>query len=549
MTDKADYIAAAEDEIANYPTLAQFYNAKDPRVTGILNAMASMLAMHNKEIQVWAAEPFTKARDVTVLADAAVRGILPFGNPKNIKLKVTNVNASPFTVSAGRILLDSRGRKYTVTIGATISANSFGYVYADQESIRDDNAGFSIEHTVTESAAFYSIKIPAAESGNYISTVRMVDSDDNEFVYTADFLNVDIDEKVFHLEVDENRDLYIKFGAADIAGYQPAMGEVFRIAVYECAGNFDISTGSLFLFNEQASPYEIGSKISLEEIEDSGSDPMDILTMREISKYPSIYDTSAVFLGNFDFLIRRNLSPFEFLSVWNEYIEEGVRGASVDNINTIFVAAQKADVLQATLESEIELLVNDADDTYKISFVDIIEEEISVTIDAEISKIYDPAEVESKIRSLILDNYGQDTAFAKRGFSKIRYRDVYDILCGGIQAFQGDQAGDFKLTVRYTGNDTGDDKAATYSRSGSIVTVTFSNHNYLVGDLITAVDATDPTIEGSYKITAVPTSGTFRYSVTTATGSLTGNVSISSKPRPEKWRYVSNSSLTVNINE
>ena len=143
--------------------------------------------------------------------------------------------------------------------------------------------------------------------------------------------------------------------------------------------------------------------------------------------FSSIYDTSAVFLGNFDFLIRRNLSPFEFLSVWNEYIEEGVRGASVDNINTIFVAAQKADVLQATLESEIELLVNDADDTYKISFVDIIEEEISVTIDAEISKIYDPAEVESKIRSLILDNYGQDTAFAKRGFSKIRYRDVYVI--------------------------------------------------------------------------------------------------------------------------
>jgi len=553
MTDKSDYIAAAESVIAEYPTLAQFYNAKDPRVLGMVNAMASMFAMHNKEIQVWAAEPFTKARDVTVLADAAVKGILPFATKKNVKLKITNVNASPFTVSSGRILLDNRGRQYTVNIGETIGANTFGYVFAYQEFIRDNNVNdYSFLHEVTESIPFYSIQIPKSTVGDYISKIRIFSLDFGEapveFFYTADFLNVDEGDHIFHLETDENQDLYIRFGAVNIAGYQPSPGEQFRVAVYECSGNFDIALGSAFTFNTSVDVNEIGARIELVEIEDSGSDPMDISTMREVTKYPSIYDSSAVFLGNFDFLIRRNISPFEFLSVWNEHTEEGVRGESLDNINTIFVAAQKDGVVQATLETQIEDLIIAADDTYKVTFVDIIEEEINCIIDADISKIYDPAEVESQIRTIMLANYGSDTAFAKRGFSKIRYRDVYKILTDGIQAFQGDQAGDFRLTVTYTGNDTGDSKVCAYSRTGDTVTITFVAHNYMAGDLITAVDGNDPTIEGSYKIATV-LDDSFTYRVTGATGALTGSVGISSLPRPEKWRYVSSESLTVNINE
>jgi hypothetical protein len=45
-----------------------------------------------------------------------------------------------------------------------------------------------------------------------------------------------------------------------------------------------------------------------------------------------------LYLGEFDFLVRRNYTTLKFLSVWNETMEEDARGANVANINTLFVA-------------------------------------------------------------------------------------------------------------------------------------------------------------------------------------------------------------------
>src|SRR5690606_37397032 len=104
----------------------------------------------------------------------------------------------------------------------------------------------------------------------------------------------------------------------------------------------------------------------------------------EISAYPSVYNSSAVYLGNFDFLIRRNLGPFRFLSIWNEYKEEQVRGADIDNINTLFVTAVKDGVDDATLRSQIYDAIKAADDSYKIKDVAVDEIEIPVVIVAKV---------------------------------------------------------------------------------------------------------------------------------------------------------------------
>jgi hypothetical protein len=159
-----------------------------------------------------------------------------------------------------------------------------------------------------------------------------------------------------------------------------------------------------------------------------------------MSDYPSLYDTSAVYLGNFDFLVRRNLSPFRFLSVWNEQTEEVVRGPNVDNINTLFVAAMKDGVADAALRAQIKAVILKADDSYKVKDVTVVEVPIPLTVAARVHSVYDFEQVRQQIREQILSTYGRDSAFAKSGQNRILYRSVYDLLSRNVPALQGVRA-------------------------------------------------------------------------------------------------------------
>ncbi|MBX9756532.1 MAG: hypothetical protein K2X80_17360, partial [Pseudomonadaceae bacterium] len=108
MKSKAEYLARAEAVIAEYPSAAISYQVRDPRLLAMLNSMAAMLEMHSMEQDVTAMEPWTKARDVTVLADASVKGILPFGKPMEVTMAVQNGTATAFSVAIGRRLLDQQ---------------------------------------------------------------------------------------------------------------------------------------------------------------------------------------------------------------------------------------------------------------------------------------------------------------------------------------------------------------------------------------------------------------------------------------------------------
>jgi hypothetical protein len=530
-------IAAA---VSQYPEAAQFYRARDPRLLAPLDAMATMAAMLSSEMDVQAAEPFTKARDVTVLADAAVKGVLPFGHPTRAKIKITNINGASFPVVSGRKLNDTQGRSYVTDLGATIPANDFAYIEALQQSES------SFVHTVYASIPFYQIAIPARAAGKHIVSIA-VQGEVYAFNYVADFVNVDIGERTFHLETDETQQLYIQFGAEGIAGYQPSVGEQFTVTVVETEGEISLAAGSDFSLEYTGSIYENGAELVLDEILYPGASPMDIATLREVTNYPSIYDSSAVYLGNFDFLIRRNLSPFDFLSVWNEQTEERVRGADVDNINRLFVASAKDGVLDATLRSQIAAVIVDADDSYRITHVDIVEEEINIEVIGYTSPVYDFAAVAQQVRELILADYGQYSAWAKRGGAKIPYKKIYEMLQKYVQAFQG-EGSDIRVAVTYTGNDDGEAKTdKAYTRSSTTVTVTFVAHGFVVGDALYIFDATDGDVDANAAIITSKTDDTFEFE-TTASGA-DGTLSIIAEPRPEKWRFVSDASLTVLVKQ
>lgn len=431
IKDFQDRIAA---KISDYPVAAQLYRARDPRLMASLDAMAAMMALLSEEQDVAAAEPFTKARDMTVLADASAKGVLPFGKSAKCELSVTNGNSSPFSLATGRTIQDRQGRRYVVESGVVVGPNSAASVVVNQYTQR------SFSHTVTVSQPFYMLEVPKPENGASIAAVQVEDSLGNEFEYRAEFVNVEPGLRCFHLVSDEQQRLYIEFGADSLAGYQPSAGEIFAVTITDTEGEFTLAAGSKFAFEYTGSPLETQVALTLTAVLSPGAAPMSVNAMREISTYPSLYNTSAVYLGNFDFLIRRNLGPFRFLSIWNEWKEEQVRGANVNNINTLFVTALKDGVAEATLNQQIYDAIKAADDSYKISHVAVDEVEIPVTVRAKVAGVYDFDMVRNQIRELVLGDYGRDSDFSKSGQSRVLYKRIYRLLEANVPALQGNRS-------------------------------------------------------------------------------------------------------------
>lgn len=77
-----------------------------------VEAMATMLAMYSAQLETAMSEQFEKTWDATVLADAAMRGIVRKATPAKVRIRAVNKGASAFTIDSERTLLDSSGRSY-----------------------------------------------------------------------------------------------------------------------------------------------------------------------------------------------------------------------------------------------------------------------------------------------------------------------------------------------------------------------------------------------------------------------------------------------------
>lgn len=449
----------AVSAIAEYPSAALAYQVQDPRMMALLRAMATQLSMRSQEQDVAAAEPFTKSRDMTVLANAAVMGVLPFASPAVMSLKVENVSATAFDALSSRRVLDQQGRNYVTTKGATVPAGGNATIEVVQRSET------SFAHTVTAGEAFYSIPIPAPEVG-YITDIRVADNSGNLFVYTPEFTNIELDAQIYHLESDENRQISVVFGARAIGGYQPVIGDVFNITVVTTEGEISLSAGAPFVFEHATTIAESGAKLTLTAVQSTGSNPLDVSALRMVTNYPALYDKSAVFLGNFDFLVRSTLSPFRFLSVWNEQREEEVRGADQANINCLFVAAQKDGVSQDTLHEQIAQLIKKADNSYRYRRISVAEVAIPVTVTLSVPDVYEREAVKKQAAEIILAQYGRESDWAKKGSGRVLIRRITTLLQANIIACQAEDA-DIKVAV--TDEETIKPESYRYISAASLV--------------------------------------------------------------------------------
>lgn len=436
---KDQFLQSAINEIGSYPTLALRFQIGDPLMSQGLASMAAMLADLSNQVEVTAGEPFTKARDVTVRSDAAVKGILPFGTPSIATIKATNGSLNAVQVLAGRSLQDAAGRYWLVMTGATVQPGASSLLTAKQVSPR------SFTHKAATNTPFYTVDLSQPEVG-FIANVLV-----DQFEYSTNFANIADGQRVYNIKSNELSELSLQFGIEGLSGYQPKVGEELRITIQDTEGAVSLSTGLKFYFEYTGGASDAMVTMELEEVTQAGADPMDIGTMREICSYPGIYDDSAVFGSNFDFVVRKAISPVTFLSVWNEAKEEAVRGPSVDNINTLFVAVRKAGTTQAVLKSEINAVIFRADDSYKIRYVPVVDVVVPMKVTLTIPSVYDSGAVTQQVRTILLNEYGPNSAWAKRGEAQILEKDVYARMVDNNVAALAARLGN--LTIDSIGDD------------------------------------------------------------------------------------------------
>lgn len=439
---KEQFLQAALDAAAEFPNVQQYVKARDPRILMQLSAQATMLAMLSEQMDVARFEPFNKARDSTVLADAALKGVLPLGRACKLTVSIENSSDEPVSLGAQRRLIDSKGRIYELDAPVTILAGSSSSVTATQIRRR------SVSLIVAEASDFYSIPVAMASDEVFLNTL-VVYKGTEEFAYKPDWFNVEPGEKAYQVEVDELRRMYVRFGKSTVIGYGVQQGDEFTLDITECNGRIDdLAPESQFTLEYIYDADETGLKMILDSVQDAGAEPHTMPELRVISRYPGIYDHNAVYLGEFPFMLRRYISGIRFLSVWNEQIEEGVRGADEDNINKLFVAGLVTGMDNSVFEDRVRTLIRRADNSYPVVFVAPVPVNVPVTITASIAISWDRATVESQIRALLLSYYGDGSIHVSEGMSNpIRSSQVNKLLRESIDALRDEKA---EFTVQIT---------------------------------------------------------------------------------------------------
>lgn len=460
MLTRDDFQQAIRASLDRYPSVQALYTVGDPRILQHLDAMATMLALYSAQIETALTEPFAKVRDATVLADASMRGLIPRSTPARAQVRISNAGTTTVALDAGRELRDVMGRAWRLETPAVIAPGTWVVAEIAQWQMVETT------HTVSGSVPFYAIPIERAQDDAWISAIEVWD-DDGAYTWRERYVNTFPDDRVYHIEADERQQVYVRFGFAGVVGVQPRDGQVITLRLYYALGRIDdLRLGSTVALTLQQTPHEARLDLVLETVTLTGESPHAIHLLRDIAKYPSIYNHNAVFLGEFEFLVRRRFPSLQFLSVWNEAIEERARGPSYGNINALFVAccADQGDeqvlsepsadtpvgpepippeALTLTQTNIMDTILT-ADNSYRVQFMTPVKSEITIAITATVSAIYVTSEVRQQIIGAIIAEYGIQSLRAKRGRNRPNRQRLYALLRAQVAALS---VGSSDLTI------------------------------------------------------------------------------------------------------
>ena len=438
-----DFKSVFQNVVNKYPSVALLYEAGDNRTMALIDTMSSMLAMLSAQVETALIEPYEKTRTATLLADAALRDLLPKANPTRVKIAVTNKNTVPFLITANRTIIDSNNRYYraetTITVPAkTIIDNTdvYGTEFIEATQITTE----TINHVVTNSEPFYAIEIQPVIDDNYLSSITVSDSN-GAFLFRERFINSLPNERVFTVETDIQGRFYVRFGWSGKVGIQPIDGATIIINIVRTLGDINLNPELPFYFEYTQSINDANIDLILDSVIIKGENPYSQSYLRDLCRYPSVYNASAVYLGDFEFLIRRNFPMLQFISIWNESIEESHRGANVSNINTLFVACfNDVETLLTengttvtplritnltTTQELIKSVILKADNSYKVVFYTPIIAKYDIAINVTISNSYNLNDIESLIKGILIAEYGKSVM---TGQKQLLVKRIYELL-------------------------------------------------------------------------------------------------------------------------
>lgn len=430
------------------PEILERYTAQDPLVVQQIRTIAAYLSLLSQEIDIASLEPFIKTRDRSIIADATNKGILPLGTASRHILQVINNGAKPVTLGQGREVEDSAGgRIWRLMQSITIEPEETGEVAVEQSEYRE------IEYTPSYTEAFHRFAIHLTDD-LFMCGISVLDIQTNPataYSYVPRWMNVAIGDKAFNLTTDEMRRAFIQFGDSDRAGVTATPQSTFRIGITETHGEVDTtrlkdaSLVDVYTTEEQ----KVVVKFKTGGLVRKGSDPLTVSQLKILSSYPSLYDESAVYLGNFDYLVRQKfMNRAHFISVWNENIQQKHYGVTWQDINRLNIAVQAIEESeQENLEDEITQLIGRADSLYldrvNKRTVDGVEYVLNIT--GRLASIHNVEAVKAQIRSLLVAEYGKGSLNASRwlvnGFNG---QEISNLIRTKIPAFQ-DRISDFSI--------------------------------------------------------------------------------------------------------
>lgn len=433
-----------EIALQNYPEIYARYKAGDRTVTAPINVMQHIMAELSRDIDVAEIEPFIKSREATILADASNKGILPLGVPCQHKVTIVNKGTQRVTILAGRVFDDGQGRPWRFLQNAEVQAGQEVEVLAEQSQVRE------IQKTIIETVLFNQFSLEFTDDMSLVD-MQVTDQDSNIYSFITKWMNAKAGDYSITLKTNTLREIILEFGDSTRFGRTLEANTTLNITIKETYGEIDTVALKEAMLQQTNNSDEgkLSIRFTTGGLVRMGANPLTIDQMRLLASYPT-HDDNAVFLGNFEFLVRKNfMSRCHYINVWNEQIQEQHYGASLDNINHLFVCVvPKHSGEYELICNEIERLISRVDSLYSfgnVKFVNAVQRPFNLMIKAILSPVHDPEMVQEQIKTLLISNYGKEQlATSLNQPDGFNIQEIISLINKNIPAFQ-DRQSDFKV--------------------------------------------------------------------------------------------------------
>lgn len=429
--------------LQDYPEIAARYATGDPTIKASIAAQITMLSLLSFEIDVSEAEPFLKSRERTILADSSNKGIIPIATACKHTLRAYNSHKSAVTLIAGRYIEDVQGRTWRLLETANVPAEGQVDVQVEQSELR------VIKHTAITSDPFQQVYIEL-QGDMHLANISVTDSEKNNYAYKPKWMNVDKGEYAVIFKTDSKQRMIVEFGDSERFGRTLTANTEIEFTVIETYGEIDVSK------LKEASLAEIKNsneqKVTFKFLDDgliqNGVDPLSIDHLRLLSSYPN-YDDNAVFLGDFDYNVRRKfMAQTDYIHVWNEAIHETYYGASITNINHLFTCIKPKNQNELPqLKTKISQHIAKLDSLYKdkVKFMDVEERAFTILIRGTLNPVHNVDDVKQQVTAFLLGLYGRGKIAASYYLSEgFNIQEMSKKIRDNITAFQ-DQVSDYYI--------------------------------------------------------------------------------------------------------